>query len=54
MNEVKYPETIVQLVGLDGNAFSIFGRCRAAMKHAGLSETETTSIFKKSKLCFMK
>lgn len=32
----KYPEISVQLSGEDGNVFSIIGRCRQAMKRAGL------------------
>lgn len=27
-DNIRYPEVKVQLVGLDGNAFSILGRCR--------------------------
>lgn len=32
MSEIKYPEVKVQLVGQDGNAFSILGRCRNACR----------------------
>lgn len=39
-NKVKYPEIHVQLVGLDGNAFAIIGRCREAMRRAKLGQTE--------------
>ena len=46
MSEVKYPEIIIQLVGLDGNAFSILARCRAAMKRAHCSETEINEFTK--------
>ena len=34
----RYPEVEVQLVGEDGNAFSILGRVRMAMKKHGISE----------------
>ena len=34
---VKYPEVEVKLVGEDGNAFSILGRCSKAARRAGLS-----------------
>ena len=34
MNEVKYPEIEVELVGQDGNAFVILGAVRRAMRNA--------------------
>jgi hypothetical protein len=38
----KYPEITVILTDEDGNAFAILGRCRRAMRRAGLShEIET-------------
>lgn len=40
MTDVKYPAIEVELVGHDGNAFSIIGRVRKAMKKAGLSEEQ--------------
>lgn len=36
----KHPEIQVQLVGEDGNAFAIIGRCLSAMKRAKLSQSE--------------
>lgn len=39
-NGIKYPEIHVQLVGQDGNAFFILGRCLQAMRRAGLSKEE--------------
>lgn len=39
MNKPKY-DIEVQLSGNDGNAFSIMGRCMAALKKAGASEEE--------------
>lgn len=45
-NGVKYPEIHVQLVGLDGNAFSIIGRCLTVMRKAGLSKEER-EVFRK-------
>jgi hypothetical protein len=36
----RHPEVTVQLVGLDGNAFAILGRCRAAARRAGLARSE--------------
>ena len=35
---VKYPQVKIQLVGLDGNAFSILGRCREVARRAGISK----------------
>lgn len=40
MEEVKYPDITVKLVGEDGNAFAILGRCSRAMKEAGVPKTE--------------
>ena len=47
-NEVKHPEIHVQLVGQDGNAFAIIGRCLTAMRHAGLSEEERDEFQKEA------
>jgi hypothetical protein len=33
---IRYPDVHVKLVGEDGNAFSILGRVRAAMRRAGV------------------
>lgn len=38
MNETKYPEIMVPLVGEDGNAFSILGRVSRIMKRKGIHE----------------
>lgn len=35
--EPKYPQVNVQLVGEDGNAFSIMGHVMREMKYAGLT-----------------
>ena len=37
MKSVKYPQVKVELVGQDGNAFSIIGRVTGAMRRAGLT-----------------
>ena len=37
MKDVKYPQVKVELVGQDGNAFSIIGRVTGAMRRAGLT-----------------
>lgn len=37
---VKFPDVHVQLVGLDGNAFSIMGRVGTALRKAGVTSDE--------------
>jgi hypothetical protein len=39
----KHPEVKVQLVGLDGNAYSIMGRAQQAMIRAGLTDADVTA-----------
>ena len=46
--EVKYPEIEVQLVGLDGNAFSIMGRVMDALKKAGVPKEEIDEYYAQS------
>ena len=38
--EVKYPEIKARLTGRDGNAFSILGRVKKALKRGGVDEAE--------------
>ena len=38
--EVKYPDVAVQLVGQDGNAFGIIGRCVQAARRAEVPKDE--------------
>ena len=40
MQDVRHPHVRVQLVGEDGNAFSILGRVSQAMKREHVSEAE--------------
>ena len=40
MSNVKYPKVKVKLVGEDGNAFSILGKCIREAKRAGLPQEE--------------
>ena len=40
MEEVRYPNVTVELVGQDGNAFAILGRVRQALRRAGVSREE--------------
>lgn len=42
----KFENITVQLVGLDGNAFSILGRVMDAMKKAGLSQSDIDAFLK--------
>ena len=42
--DIKYPNVKVKLVGEDGNAMSIIGRCRTAMRRAGLSRELQTEF----------
>jgi hypothetical protein len=37
-DQPKYPEINIQLVGQDGNAYSILGRCTDALKRNGLRD----------------
>ena len=36
----KYPEVKIELVGQDGNAFSILGRCQGIARRAGLDKSQ--------------
>jgi hypothetical protein len=38
--DAKFPNVVVQLVGEDGNAFSIMGRVSQALRRAGVSQDE--------------
>jgi hypothetical protein len=44
MNDVRFPNAKVQLTGLDGNAFLVLGRVKAALKKAGASQEEITEF----------
>ena len=48
VQEVKYPQVKVKLVGEDGNAFSILGRVVSAMNEAGLSHDKTEEFIKEA------
>ena len=41
----KHPEVIVQLVGEDGNAFAILGRCQHEARRAGIPRAEIARFF---------
>ena len=40
----KYPNITVEMVGQDGNAFAILGRCRKAAREAGLRDSEINAF----------
>jgi hypothetical protein len=40
-----HPEIRVRLVGEDGNAFAILGRCQRAAREAGLPQDEISRFF---------
>jgi len=40
----KYPDVTVKLVGTDGNAFSLMGKVRKALKQAGASAEDVTQF----------
>ena len=41
----RYRHITVKLIGKDGNAFAILGRCQRAARKAGLSKTEIDAFF---------
>ncbi len=44
----KYPDITVELIGQNGNAFSILGICLRAMERAGLSKQERDEFYKEA------
>lgn len=45
----KYPEVSIKLVGEDGNAFAILGRCQRAARKAGIPSEEITNFMNEAK-----
>lgn len=45
---VKYPDVTVKLVGEDGNAFSILGKVKNALRRAGVPKTEIDAFLKEA------
>ena len=43
-NAPKYPEITVQLLGRDGNAFSVLGAVRRALRENGVSPSEIAAF----------
>lgn len=48
MNEPRYPDIEVQLVGQDGNAFAIMGRVREALCRADVCKEEINQYIAES------
>jgi hypothetical protein len=48
-NNIKYPQVKVKLVGEDGNAFFILGRCSYAAKNAGVPQEEIDKFMEEAK-----
>jgi len=46
--DVKYPEIKVKLVGEDGNAFSILGRVRKALRNGGVPQDKIEEFTKEA------
>lgn len=44
----KYDEITVQLIGMDGNAFSIMGRVLNALRGADVSQSEIDEFIKQA------
>lgn len=44
MSEVKFPSVKVQLVGQDGNVFSLLGIVTGAMRKAGIPKEEIQAL----------
>ena len=45
MSEPRYPDVVVQLTGIDGNAFTILGTIQKALKQAGVEKSEIDAYF---------
>lgn len=41
----KYPDVEVELVGQDGNTFSLVGQTQRALRHAGVPKEECKAFF---------
>jgi hypothetical protein len=48
MSEPKYPDVVVELTGIDGNAFTILGTVQKALKRAGVNKAELDAYFTES------
>jgi len=48
MNETRYPQIRVKLVGEDGNAFAILGRVTKALKRAEVPQKEIDLFYREA------
>ena len=48
MDSIKYPDISVKLTGTDGNAFSIIGAVRRALREAGVEQDEIDTFRKEA------
>lgn len=48
MDEVRFPEVVVELVGHDGNAFSILGRVSRALRGGGATKEEVDEFMEEA------
>jgi hypothetical protein len=48
MSEIKYPDISVKLIGEDGNAFSILGAVKRALRKAKVPEAEIDRFYKEA------
>ena len=48
-NEPRFPEIVVDLIGRDGNAFSIMGRMRRHLRRGGVSPDEIDAFLEEAK-----
>ncbi len=48
MSAPKFPHVRVQLTDMDGNSFAILGRVIAAMKEAGIDQSEIDDYLKRA------
>ena len=44
MNEIKYPDLTVNIIGINGNAFCILGVCTREMRRHKLPQSEIDSF----------
>jgi hypothetical protein len=47
--EPKHPDITVELIGTDGNAFSVLGKVKQAMKRAGVDPAEISDFFEEAR-----
>ncbi len=45
---IKHPHVKVRLVGKDGNAFAILGRCKKAAERAGVTKKEIDAFLEEA------